>query len=211
MYAASRSALTRTRFYSSSPLSRSCTFAAVVRQLSTSRNTHSQNTGSDSTSTKQTTMPGKQVNGSHTNGNGSSSTARKPEERVLTQETINPAVIEAEYAVRGEIAIRAEELREMCATEEGRKKLGFNDVISCNIGNPQQLEQKPITFFRQVGLPTTSLLATTSYLPIFIFLSNCTRFPVGRLTMRISRSTRERPHQANIPGRCNCTSQDAPR
>lgn len=88
-----------------------------------------------------------------TNGHGSSpsSSSRDPKDRVLTKDTINPAVIKAEYAVRGEIAIRAEELREMCATEEGRKKLGFDDVISCNIGNPQQLEQKPITFFRQVS------------------------------------------------------------
>jgi alanine transaminase len=88
-----------------------------------------------------------QVNGH----NGTEYTSRKsPSERVLTKDTINPAVLKAEYAVRGEIAIRAEELRDQCATEEGRKKLGFNEVISCNIGNPQQLEQKPITFFRQV-------------------------------------------------------------
>lgn len=37
------------------------------------------------------------------------------------------------------MALRAEELR-----ASGRK------VTSCNIGNPQQLKQKPITFFRQV-------------------------------------------------------------
>ena len=82
----------------------------------------------------------------------SSGGARKSSsDRVLTKDTINPAVIKAEYAVRGEIAIRAEELREECATVEGAKRLGFSEVISCNIGNPQQLKQKPITFFRQVG------------------------------------------------------------
>ena len=90
-------------------------------------------------------------NSTPSKANGSTSSTRNPKERVLTKETINPAVLKAEYAVRGEIAIRAEELREMCETEEGRKKLGFDNVISCNIGNPQQLEQKPITFFRQVS------------------------------------------------------------
>lgn len=30
------------------------------------------------------------------------------------------------------------------------KDLGFERVVFCNIGNPQQLNQKPITFFRQV-------------------------------------------------------------
>lgn len=29
-------------------------------------------------------------------------------------------------------------------------KLNFDRVVFCNIGNPQQLNQKPITFFRQV-------------------------------------------------------------
>lgn len=94
---------------------------------------------------------GKSQSNGHVNGNSAASTKRQPGDRVLNIDTINPAVIAAEYAVRGEIAIRAEELREECSTEEGRKKLGFNEVISCNIGNPQQLEQKPITFFRQVG------------------------------------------------------------
>lgn len=90
---------------------------------------------------------GKQATNGQVNGKKG---PRQPGERVLSLDTINPSVVAAEYAVRGEIAIRAEELREECATEEGRKKLGFNEVISCNIGNPQQLEQKPVTFFRQV-------------------------------------------------------------
>ncbi|CRK38351.1 hypothetical protein BN1708_007740 [Verticillium longisporum] len=33
---------------------------------------------------------------------------------------------------------------------KGDKDLPFDQVISANIGNPQQLDQKPITFFRQV-------------------------------------------------------------
>lgn len=33
--------------------------------------------------------------------------------RVLTTETINPHLVRAQYAVRGELAIRAEELKEV--------------------------------------------------------------------------------------------------
>ena len=49
------------------------------------------------------------------------------------------AVLRTEYAVRGPIVARAQALE-----REGRK------IIYCNIGNPQALEQKPITYLRQV-------------------------------------------------------------
>ena len=52
---------------------------------------------------------------------------------------IGRAVIETEYAVRGPIVARAQQLE-----REGR------EVIYCNIGNPQALEQKPLTYLRQV-------------------------------------------------------------
>lgn len=52
---------------------------------------------------------------------------------------LNQNIIEMEYAVRGRIPIRAAQLR-----REGKK------TIPCNIGNPQALGQKPITFYRQV-------------------------------------------------------------
>jgi len=51
----------------------------------------------------------------------------------------NPNVIEMEYAVRGPIPRRAAELK-----KEGRQ------TILCNIGNPQALGQKPMTYYRQV-------------------------------------------------------------
>ncbi|KAI9834087.1 MAG: hypothetical protein M1819_003372 [Sarea resinae] len=74
-----------------------------------------------------------------------------PRRRSLHINNINPRVKQAQYAVRGELAVRAEEFRERLArgdTKEG--ELPFDTVISANIGNPQQLDQKPITFFRQV-------------------------------------------------------------
>ncbi|KAI8988935.1 pyridoxal phosphate-dependent transferase [Pilobolus umbonatus] len=62
---------------------------------------------------------------------------------------MNPLIKKVEYAVRGRLAIRAEEIR--VDLEKHRHEYPFNAVVSCNIGNPQQLQQKPITFFRQVA------------------------------------------------------------
>lgn len=70
----------------------------------------------------------------------------------LTVDNINPNVVEAKYAVRGELATKSEKYRS--ELQKGDSNLPFDTVISANIGNPQQLDQKPITFFRQV----TSLL-----------------------------------------------------
>lgn len=74
--------------------------------------------------------------------------------RSLNINNINPHVREAQYAVRGELATRAESYR--AKLKKGHpptppdESLPFDTVISANIGNPQQLDQKPITFFRQV-------------------------------------------------------------
>ncbi|KAH6618104.1 pyridoxal phosphate-dependent transferase [Chaetomium sp. MPI-SDFR-AT-0129] len=66
----------------------------------------------------------------------------------LNIDNINPHVREAKYAVRGELAVKSEEYR--AALAKGTTDLPFSQVISANIGNPQQLDQKPLTFFRQV-------------------------------------------------------------
>ena len=50
-------------------------------------------------------------------------------------------------AVRGEIVQMAADIK--AQMNEG-KKFPFDKVVMCNIGNPQALGQKPITFFRQV-------------------------------------------------------------
>jgi alanine transaminase len=68
--------------------------------------------------------------------------------RRLTIGNINPHVKAAKYAVRGELAVKSEEYR--ARLQGGRTDLPFSKVISANIGNPQQLDQKPITYFRQV-------------------------------------------------------------
>lgn len=66
---------------------------------------------------------------------------------ILTIEAVNKRVREAEYAVRGRIPSHAYALEERLKKGE---KLPFDEIIWCNIGNPQQLGQKPITFNRQV-------------------------------------------------------------
>ncbi|KAJ3503263.1 hypothetical protein NLJ89_g8512 [Agrocybe chaxingu] len=71
--------------------------------------------------------------------------------RPLTIDTLNPAFDKVQYAVRGELAIKAEALRDKL--KEPNHGLPFDKVISSNIGNPQQkgLDQPPITFTRQVA------------------------------------------------------------
>lgn len=66
----------------------------------------------------------------------------------MTESSLNPFVVKAQYAVRGEVVQKADSLRQQLAKDP--KSLPFDKVVSCNIGNPQELGQKPITFFRQV-------------------------------------------------------------
>ena len=69
---------------------------------------------------------------------------------------LGKAVLETEYAVRGPIVARAQEIER----QGGR-------VIYCNIGNPQALEQKPMTFVRQVlalcEVPALAEMAATAF------------------------------------------------
>lgn len=61
---------------------------------------------------------------------------------------LNENVLNAKYAVRGSIPLRAEELNKQLG--EDPSTLPFENIINANIGNPQQLKQKPLTFYRQV-------------------------------------------------------------
>jgi aspartate/methionine/tyrosine aminotransferase len=58
---------------------------------------------------------------------------------VIRHEEIARAVRDCEYAVRGPIVARAQELE-----RQGRR------IIYCNIGNPQSLGQRPVTWVRQI-------------------------------------------------------------
>ena len=58
---------------------------------------------------------------------------------MISTENLSEGLLRAEYAVRGPIVIRAQELE-----AAGRK------ITYCNIGNPQALKQRPLTYLRQV-------------------------------------------------------------
>lgn len=58
---------------------------------------------------------------------------------MISIKDLNPNLLSAEYAVRGPVVIRAQELE-----KQGKK------IIYCNVGNPQALSQKPITYIRQI-------------------------------------------------------------
>jgi len=74
--------------------------------------------------------------------------------RPLTSDVLNPSIRNVEYAVRGELAIKAENYR--VQLQQPNHGLPFDKVISSNIGNPQQkgLDQQPLTFPRQVAALT---------------------------------------------------------
>ncbi|KAI9093886.1 hypothetical protein K1719_026884 [Acacia pycnantha] len=66
----------------------------------------------------------------------------------VTLHNLNPKVLECEYAVRGEIVTMAQKLQQELQASSGSHP--FNEIIYCNIGNPQSLGQQPITFFREI-------------------------------------------------------------
>lgn len=72
--------------------------------------------------------------------------------RPFTVESINPSLLNVQYAVRGELALKAEQYRDQL--KEPDHGLPFDKIINSNIGNPQQkgLDQPPISFTRQVCL-----------------------------------------------------------
>lgn len=63
----------------------------------------------------------------------------KADHRSWNKHTMSQNLRQMQYAVRGEVVIRADEM-----AAEGRK------IIYTNIGNPHAVGQKPITYYRQV-------------------------------------------------------------
>lgn len=88
----------------------------------------------------------------------------------LTVATMNERILKAEYAVRGPIVVKAVELdRTLRKGGAEAAALPFDRVIFCNIGNPHQLAQAPLTFPRQVLSLVTSpgLLESPDALKLF--------------------------------------------
>ena len=65
----------------------------------------------------------------------------------LTLDTINKQGLAAEYAVRGRLPTRAAAIQQELTKGS---KYPFNELVYCNIGNPQQVGQEPLTFNREV-------------------------------------------------------------
>lgn len=73
-------------------------------------------------------------------------------------------VVDCEYAVRGDVLLKSEELE---AKLSSGAKLPFVQLVPCNIGNPQAVGQSPLRFHRQVlaCLAEPSLAQETSLFP----------------------------------------------
>ncbi|XXG47064.1 hypothetical protein AAC387_Pa02g1768 [Persea americana] len=85
---------------------------------------------------------------SFSSSSSSSSAMSSRKSSPVTLENINPKVIKCEYAVRGEIVMHAQRLQQELQAKPGTHP--FDEIVYCNIGNPQSLGQQPITFFREV-------------------------------------------------------------
>mmetsp|Transcript_22112 Transcript_22112/g.65195 ORF Transcript_22112/g.65195 Transcript_22112/m.65195 type:complete len:514 (+) Transcript_22112:66-1607(+) len=72
-----------------------------------------------------------------------------PNGKQLEVNGISPRFANAVTAVRGKLTLKANAYRRQLEAGEGAS-LPFDRVVECNIGNPQALGQKPITFVRQV-------------------------------------------------------------
>ena len=68
--------------------------------------------------------------------------------KILQVSNLNQNLVKAKYAVRGPVVQKADQLNAQLQSKS--HKLPFNDIVFCNIGNPQQLKQKPLTFHREV-------------------------------------------------------------
>uniref|UniRef100_A0A7S1WRV2 Aminotransferase class I/classII large domain-containing protein n=1 Tax=Alexandrium catenella TaxID=2925 RepID=A0A7S1WRV2_ALECA len=77
----------------------------------------------------------------------------------LSLQQLPKQVVDCEYAVRGAVLLRAEELAKKLEEQQSPDKplsaedeepLAFDHIVPCNIGNPQAVGQKPLLFHRQV-------------------------------------------------------------
>lgn len=75
-------------------------------------------------------------------------------EKRLTEDTMSPRLKRMEYAVRGTVVIAADkindELQKARRSSSSSRKYPFDKIVYTNIGNPQSVGQKPLTWPRQV-------------------------------------------------------------
>lgn len=69
----------------------------------------------------------------------------------LTEDTISPSLKRMEYAVRGQVVIAADKLNaDLKASDSNGEDFDFEKILYTNIGNPQSVGQKELTWPRQV-------------------------------------------------------------
>ena len=68
-------------------------------------------------------------------------------DKVLQPSTINRCVRKMQYAVRGAVPIMAERIAQELRQGVGQRD--FEQVLFCNIGNPQSVGQPPLSYLRQ--------------------------------------------------------------
>lgn len=71
-------------------------------------------------------------------------------EKFINLDNLNPAIINIQYAVRGKIVIRANELEKELELEQKGQNKDFDKIIRANIGDCHATGQKPLTFLRQI-------------------------------------------------------------
>ena len=67
---------------------------------------------------------------------------------------MNPNLLKMEYAVRGSVVIAADKISEALKASDGnneKSNRSFDKIVYTNIGNPQSVGQKPLTWPRQVS------------------------------------------------------------
>jgi alanine transaminase len=88
-----------------------------------------------------------------TSGSGSSGTAAI---KRLNEESMSQNLRKMEYAVRGSVVIAADKINDELKKQEQSQspnqhsKFPFEKILYTNIGNPQSVGQKPLTWPRQV-------------------------------------------------------------
>lgn len=87
---------------------------------------------------------------------GSTASAPKAQESTkpyafrLTEKTMSQNLRNMEYAVRGKVVIKADEINEKLRDSSSGKEFPFDHIVYTNIGNPHSVGQKPLTWPRQV-------------------------------------------------------------
>mmetsp|Transcript_9410 Transcript_9410/g.17961 ORF Transcript_9410/g.17961 Transcript_9410/m.17961 type:complete len:530 (-) Transcript_9410:94-1683(-) len=73
-----------------------------------------------------------------------------PTKKRLALETMHPGLRDMEYAVRGLVVVKADQITKQLKEAKGVNKYNFDHIIYTNIGNPQSVGQQPLTWPRQV-------------------------------------------------------------